>query len=642
MVKSLMDFYDVVFPLNIGPLTYRWNPARGPLLPGMLVRAEVRKSLRYGIVLGNAAARPSGPLKEMADVVFDEPLMSGSLLGLLKWMAGYYLAPEGAVLKSMAFMDYLGAKKEGPQRKEPKDKQKLAGSPKLPPISPDMVSQLHVSLSLNEYKTFLLHAPTLPYEISSHLEIAKGVRNVVILVPELSHVELLAPVLRELAQDRLTVLHGKLSKGQRKKALHRILSGDSDIVLGTRIAVFAPLPSVSLLCVIEEQNRSYKNLEGVRYHARDVAVMRGYLGKSTVVLSSTAPSMESFHNTMKGKYTLLTQDGHIRRPRVEVMDMRTAKKTTPFFPRRSVQAASAALAKGESVLFFINRKGYSLIECAGCGSVLTCPDCGIPLIYHKNKKLLKCHYCTYTSEAPEVCGKCRSTRLETVGAGTQRIAADIKKYLDREPLRLDRDSLRDDPELRRGAALLRADEVVVGTKAVSGRLPMRETYGLGVLLNPDIGLHLPDFRSSELLFQEIIGISEYVKADGLIIVQTKMPEHHVYKFIRGYRFREFFADELSLRKSLAYPPFSRMILITVAPSGAEIGDKLKKALTLQNENTIEIIGPVRITSRGTHSWKLVLKSPSKERLHGYARNFLENLGKEKGLRITVDVDPISI
>jgi primosomal protein N' (replication factor Y) len=607
----------------------------------MIVRAEVKKSLQYGIVLGNTAAQRSGPLKEIADVILDEPVMSASLLRLLKWMAGYYLAPEGAVLKSMAFMDYLGAPKRIRTRgTEPEGRVERAVSPTLPRIPPDIISPVHVSLSRNEYRTYLLHAPTLPHEISSLLDIIKGMRNIIILVPEIAHIEFLSPILTEFAHDRLTVLHGRLSKGQRRNALHRILSGASDIVLGTRIAVFAPLQSVSLLSVLQEQNQSYKNLEGVRYHARDVAVMRGYLGKSAVVLSSTSPSMESFHNALKGKYTRLTPDERVKRPRIEVIPMKTARKATPYLSHRSIQAASAALKNRESVLFFINRKGYSLIECAECNNVPACPECGIPLIYHKNKRVLKCHYCMLTSQVPEHCGRCRSTKLQTVGAGTQRIAADIKRYLNREPLRFDRDAFRDEPDLRDQTAVIRENEVIVGTRAVSGKLHMREAYSLCVFVNPDIGLHLPDFRSSELLFHEILGISEYVKPGGLVIIQTKMPEHHVFQFIKGYRFREFFATELSLRKSLAYPPFSRMIVLNVS-SRTDMTGEVMNALTPSDEK-VETIGPLHTAKRGAHIWKILLKSPEKERLSVYAKKILNALKKEKGLRTVVDVDPISI
>ncbi len=557
-------------------------------------------------------------------------------------MAGYYLAPEGAVLKSMAFMDYFDI----PKRKRMKESESGGfkegeGISGLPYISRETVSPVLDSLSRNEYGTYLVHAPTFRHEISSLLQIIKGIRNIIILVPEIAHVEALLPILEDFAQERLTVLHGRLSPGRRRNAIHRILSGDSDIVLGTRIAVFAPLPSVSLLSVVEEQNRAYKNLEGVRYHARDVAVMRGYLGSATTVLSSPAPSLESFQNTVKGKYTFLPVEGAAQRPRVEVIPMKTAKKTTPYLSRRALQAASSALGKDENVLFFINRKGYSLIECMECNTVFACPECGIPLIYHKNKMLLKCHYCSHTSGVPERCGRCRSVKLEMVGAGTQRIAADLATFLGREPLRFDSDSFRDEPELRRGrAALMQGQELIVGTKAVSGRLPACGTYGLCVFLNPDIGLHLPDFRSSELLFQEIVGISQYIKDDGLMIIQTKMPENHVFKFIKGYRLREFFLSELSMRKSLAYPPFSRMIVVH-ASSRTDMTGALADILT-PVDTAIEMIGPLHTSKGGNHVWKVVLKSTKKERLGAYAKRVVDALREEKRLRIVVDVDPISV
>ncbi|HYA31397.1 MAG TPA: hypothetical protein VED67_01465, partial [Thermodesulfovibrionales bacterium] len=333
-----MDFFDLVFPLNIGPLTYCWPSQRGRLSPGMIVKAEVKKSMHYGVVMGSAASRPSGPLKEIADVILDRPAISASLMRLLRWMAGYYIAPEGAVLKSMSIMEhFVTAKRKRTPRAQPEGLGEAGLRATLPPLSADFSSPVRTSLSGNEYRTFLIHAPTLSHEISALLSILEGVRNIIILVPEITHIELFVPALTDFGRGRLAVLHGSLSGGQRKIALQRIISGDADIVLGTRIAVFAPLPTLSLIAVIQEHNRSYKNLEGVRYHARDVAVMRGYLGKSTVTLSSTAPSMESFHNAGKGKYTLLAPHQQFQRPKIEVIKMKTARKATSHLALRSVR-----------------------------------------------------------------------------------------------------------------------------------------------------------------------------------------------------------------------------------------------------------------------------------------------------------------
>ncbi len=641
MVKSSMDFFDVIFPLNIGPLTYRWPSAQGKVSPGMMVKAEVKTSARYGIVLGKAVRQPEGHIKEIAEVSSGKAVASDSFLRLLKWMAEYYLVPEGAVLKTAALIEYCRPAKARKRRgKEQEESPQILERLSLPPVSPGIISPIRESLAKKEYRTYLLHAPTISYEISSLLSAMQGIRNIIILVPEIGHIELLLPALTESYGERLAVLHGKLSKSLRRSAIHRILSGDADIVLGTRIAVTAPLRSVSLVAVLQEQNRSYKNLEGVRYHARDVAVMRGYIEKSTVLLSSTVPSMESFYNAEKTKYRLLSADGEVRRPRMEVINMKTTGKATPYISRRSLQAAASAVRNREGVLFLINRKGYSLIQCADCSAVFTCPECKIPLIYHKNRMALRCHYCNYASQAPDTCKNCGSSKLETIGAGTQRIAADIRRHLDIEPLRIDRDTLREEPGLKGLPGIAGGAAIIVGTKAVIGQLRPGEGYRLCVFLNPDISLHVPDFRSSELLFQELVGMSEYVKPDGLIIIQTKMPENHVFRCLQGYHFREFYLEELTMRRSLAYPPFSRVIVITLS-SRLDISRALMNAFP-QTDDKIECIGPLPLPGKGIHSWKVILKSASKERLSQYAKNVLETLKKEKGLRLVVDVDPIAL
>ncbi len=642
MVKSLMDLFDVVFPFTIGPLTYGGPSGYdGPIVSGMAVTAEIKKSMKHGIIMRRATHLPAGPVKEISGIVTDKPVVSLSLLSLLKWMSGYYLVPEGVVLKSMPLIEYFEKPKREKKQKVKTDDSAPLNNIGLPVISSDITSPVRESLLRKEYKTFLLHSPSLSHEISYLLDIVKGIGNVIILVPEITHIELLSPLLKRVCGDRLTVLHGQLTKARRRKAIGRILSGDTDIILGTRIAASAPLPSVSLISVLQEQNRSYKNLEGIRYHARDVAVMRGYLEKSTVVLSSTSPSLESFYNTLKGKYTLMRPAGQFQRPKVEVINMNTSRKITPHLSRRAVDSASACIKNREGILFFINRKGYSLIQCAECNNIETCPECGIPLIFHKNRALLKCHYCNYTSSVPDTCRRCRSTRLETVGAGTERIAADIKKHLAIEPLRFDKDAIRENPEMKGLAGVLRGEDVVVATRAVTGKLRHGDAYKLCVFLNPDISLHMPDFRSSELIFQEIIGISEYIKPQGLILIQTKMPENYLFRCIRNYNFDNFFREELAMRKSLSYPPFSRIIVITISSTDGEKKRTVLHALT-QPDERIEVIGPIELSKKGTHIWKVLMKSPLKEKLLLYANNYLKKIGKEKGLRIAVDVDPISL
>ncbi len=647
MLKFHMEYFDVVFPLNIGPLTYRRPLAyNGPIRPGMLVRAEIKRSIRHGIVIGRASHQYEAALKTVLGVSFDEPIISLSMLSLLRWMAGYYLVTEGLALKSMFPVEVF--EKTG-MKGNRKTHDRLQPGINSRPISGytdadlrashEIASTIRESINKGGYRTYLLHAPSADYEISYLLDILNVVRNAIILVPEMSHMEQLSPIMQGILGERLAVLHGRLSKARKRDTLHRIISGDSDIVLGTRPAVFAPLKSVFLIWVLQEHNRSYKNLEGLRYNGRDVAVKRGYLDRATVVLSSTTPSVESFYNTLNAKYIMLKSDASVKRPRVEVINMKTTKRIAPYLSKRAVDAASC-IKEGEGAIFLINRKGYSMIQCKECDYIEACPECSVPLIYYKDRRIMKCHYCGYESDMSDTCRRCGGCRLETIGAGTQRIASDIKRYLDVEPLRLDRDVLRSDSQLRALTDTIREDRVIVGTKIITGRLPRKGAFKLCTFLNPDINLNIPDFRSGELLFQELFNLSEYVRPDGLLIIQTGMPDNYVFKSIRKYSHTDFYREELRRRKALFYPPFSHIILAIIT-SKADMSRDLADALS-GTADKIEVIGPVRDVRRGINTWKILLKSQSKVRLHAYAQGLIKDLGDRKGLRIMVDVDPILI
>lgn len=646
MLKSIMDFFDIVFPLNIGPLTYKGPSGKAFLMPGMLVKAEIKKSVKTGIVIGKAIHPPEGLIKEILDVPMEQPVFSESMLSLLKWISDYYIVPAGLALKSILPIEVFekGRKRQGyKEKKEHPSAQDLLYGP-LPDPDINITKAIRESINRREYKTYLFHAATARHEVSGISGLIKGISNAIVLVPEIAHIYRLYPLLHEIFGERLTVMHGNLSKSQKRDSFSRIITGESDIVLGTRLAVFAPLSSVSLITVLHEHNCSYKNMEGLRYNARDVAVMRGYLNKSTVLLSSTTPSIESFYNAKTGKYNIISSDTRVRRPKVEVVDMRTARKISPYISKKTIDAAASRIKRSEGIFFFINRKGYSMIQCADCNYIEACLECMVPLVYHRDNKILKCHCCGHTSDQGETCGRCKSINLEMVGAGTQRIASDIKSFLGKEPLRLDSDILRESPPLGSLPEYIQKGGVVVGTKIITKNLIQKEIMGLCVFLNPDINLHFPDFRSSELLFQELFNLSEYLTHNGLLIIQTRIPENFVYRYFKKYDYLQFFAEELSRRRTLLYPPFSRLTLITIT-SKSDAEKEVVKAMGntgIENDETFEAMGPVRVISRGTNKWKILLKSKTKVRLHIYVHNLLKSLGDKKGLKIITDVDPISM
>lgn len=650
-----MDFYDIVFPLNIGPLTYSWRRDRGHLCPGMLVRAQVKKSFQHGVVLRKATRPHGGNIKEISELLTDIQVAGPHLLQLLKWMAEYYICNEGLALKSMLPKDVLASLTLS-QTRAPVKLETCRGAIgtlpfTLPPADEAVVSTVSRSVTDKKYNTYLLQTASFYDELSNLMEIVRELRNVIILVPEAAFIENIASFLREFAGERLTILHGGLTQAQRRHVFQRLVSGSSDVVLGTRLAIFAPLKSVSLIAVLQEHNTSYKSLEGVRYNSRDVAVMRAYIEKATALLSSPSPSIESFYNASSGKYSLLKPATRPPRPVIEIINMRFAKKTTPHLSKRVIDALSARMKRKEDGLLLVNRKGYSIIRCADCNFVESCPECGIPLVFHKDAGLLKCHYCNQTFGLSEACRKCKGTRLEMIGAGTQRVATEIHGILGIRPLVIDKDTFSKDVELNKPlnppfpggkhtGGLVSGKELIVGTKFVISRFPEIRSLDLCAFLNPDITLHLPDFRASEFLYHQISGISERIKPEGLLLLQTSIPENPVYRHVRTYDFEGFFKEELALRKTLSYPPFSRMILVSV-PFGPKVEERLERVKSLNREG-IEVMGPYKTAVKGKTAWKLLLKSLSRQKLHDYARSLSEEFTKEKGAKITIDVDPISI
>lgn len=643
-----MDYIDVVYPINLGPLTYRVPPdLASQIKPGMLISAEVKKTVTPGVVIGKSTNPPERNIKEITGILLDQPVLSEPMLRLLKWVADYYIVPAGLALKSILPVEVF--KKTRPSGKQrPADLMPQSDNYDFPAdlslSLSDITAVIKKSASQKEYKTYLLHVPSMNHEISFAINAVKELRNAIILVPEISHIEMLAPFLKNIFGERMTVLHGQLTKPRKRNVFNDIITGKSDIVLGTRPAVFAPLSSVSLIAVLQEHNRSYKNMEGLRYHARDVAVMRGYLDKAAVLLSSPTPSIESYFNTTKGKYSLLSPDTGITLPKVEVINMKTSKKVTPYLSKRAIDAAAACSRKKVGVLFLINRKGFSMIQCNECNHIDNCPKCISPLVYHKDKRLLICHYCGHSSKLTETCRKCGSAKLDLIGAGTQRIASDIEKYLNIKAFRLDNDTLKENRALKSLPDIVLNEEMIVGTKIITGSLQHKKNLALCVFMNPDINLHLPDFRSPETLFQEFHSVSEHLMRNSLLIIQTRMPENHVYRHMRKHDYPSFYNDELQRRKSLSYPPFSRLALISVTSK-----NDISKMLTNVMRNTgaeagdaVEAIGPVKLAGEGSNKWKILLKSQAKVSLHIYAHNFIKKLNADKGTRVVVDVDPVSI
>ncbi|HEX8949034.1 MAG TPA: hypothetical protein VF790_08745, partial [Dissulfurispiraceae bacterium] len=478
-------------------------------------------------------------------------------------------------------------------------------------------------------------------------KIKDGTRGMIILVPEVGRIARFEALLGPLLGPRLCVLHSKLGKGRRIENIGRILASESDVVLGTRSAAFAPLKELAFIAVLEEHSPSYKGEEGLRYNARDVAVMRGFMQKNCVLLSSVCPSVESVYNARIGKYTLFKANGvEAGYPKVRVIDARPGRRGDLSLTDELSQKAKGLLAAGDRLLLLVNRKGYALIRCEDCGHIEACGKCKASLVFHKEEKAMKCHYCGYSRPVAEVCESCKGTSMKLIGAGTERIKEEVRGTLNAEPLVL---------EKGRDRGVISSDlmPVVIGT-AYAKRLKYSGNeagesglFGAAALLNMDLLLSQPDFRAYERAFQEIMQISQLVRPEGLIYIQTRALKDETVRLIRDHDFEGFYRSELSQRKALDYPPFSKIILLNILAKEAlrELLDELGKIMAECGTDDTELLGPVEVAS-GSKAYpsciQIMLKSKNNKALHVSAKSLLDRLGALKGIKVVVDVDPLRI
>lgn len=435
-------------------------------------------------------------------------------------------------------------------------------------------------------RTFLLHGVTGSGKTEIYLQaIAHALeqgKGAIVLVPEIS----LTPQTVERFKARFTsgklqtlvaVLHSHLSAGERHDEWHKIRQGRARIVIGARSAIFAPIDPLGLIIVDEEHEYSYKQEEAPRYHARDVAVVRGQMERAVVVLGSATPSMESFYNVQKGKYALLELRSRVddqKMPIVRVVDMRKEnrkQKGVQIFSQTLKEAITQRLERKEQVILFLNRRGYSTsLQCPLCGYVAGCPNCSVSLTYHRAAQKLCCHTCGHSEEPPRVCPepKCRNPAIRYSGLGTEKVEDTLGKLFPHARIkRMDSDVLKRKDDYRRILSDFRIGkiDILVGTQMIAKGLHFPNVTLVGIIY-ADLSLHLPDFRAGERTFQlltQVAGRAGRGDVEGEVIVQTFTPFHPAIQYARRHDFAGFYEQEIEFREQLKYPPISRVALLTL-------------------------------------------------------------------------------
>jgi primosomal protein N' (replication factor Y) len=438
----------------------------------------------------------------------------------------------------------------------------------------------------NSARTFLLHGVTGSGKTEVYLQalahaLEQG-KGAIVLVPEIS----LTPQTVERFKARFSsgklqtlvaVLHSHLSAGERHDEWHKIRQGRARIVIGARSAIFAPVEPLGLIIVDEEHEHSYKQEEAPRYHARDVAIMRGQMENAVVVLGSATPSLESYYNCKKGKYTLLELPERVddqKMPHVRVVDMRQAaykEKGPPIFSPQLKEAITQRLERKEQTILFLNRRGYSTsLQCPKCGYVAQCPNCSLPLTYHRIEQKLSCHICGHNEKVPSVCPneKCKNPAIRFAGTGTQKVEETLAKLFPHARVkRMDADTMKRKDDYRKVLGDFRAGktDILVGTQMIAKGLHFPNVTLVGIIY-ADLALHQPDFRAGERTFQlltQVAGRAGRGDIEGEVFVQTFTPFHPAIQYARRHDFTGFYEQEIEFREQLKYPPVSRVALLTL-------------------------------------------------------------------------------
>jgi primosomal protein N' (replication factor Y) len=535
--------------------------------------------------------------------------------------------------------------------------------------------------ALGGFRPFLLYGvtgsgKTAVYLAAMQRALDRGMTSI-LLVPEIGLTPQMAGLLDQAFGQKVALLHSALTPEERSEQWRRIRRGDAPIVVGTRSAIFAPAPNLGLILVDEEHDQSYKQEETPRYNARDVAVMRAKLAGAVVVMGSATPSLESWQNAERGKYTRIELHDRVMNrplPEVELVDMRREFKESgkdQLFSRSLVEQTKAALERGEQALILLNRRGYSFaVMCRSCGEKLECQNCAIALTHHKAPsedadlaragQRLECHYCGYKRTVPARCPKCDSEHLYYLGAGSQQGEERLAEIFPGARIgRMDRDTVRGRYDLEHLLARMHSGEInlLVGTQMIAKGHDIHGVTLVGVV-GCDHALSMPDFRAAERVFQlmtQVSGRAGRGDLPGRVVVQTYYPDHYAILAATAHDYKSFAERELKYRRWMHYPPFGVLANVLVQSQKLEeaagwsalLGKWLQKAAGMTESGGVRVLGPctapiARI--KGVYRFHMILKSATRKALNEALRGMLAHAAEKDVPRrnLIVDVDALRL
>jgi len=580
------------------------------------------------------------------------------------------LTPSAArIVKSLAAEGHLAIIRK-PVQRDP------FGEPITPDSAPRLTDEQDQAVQTiaghlgHGFSPFLLAGVTGSGKTEVYLQLAARAiarkLTVIVLVPEIALISQAARRFRARFGEDVAVLHSGLTAGERMDQWWRIARREVSIVIGARSAIFAPVDRLGLIVVDEEHDPSYKQETGLRYNARDLALLRAHQQGAVALLGSATPSVQTYYNVQIEKFREVTLTRRVARralPAITIVDLREIRDmrgTARFFSPELKQALSETLARGEQALLFLNRRGFaSFPVCGFCGKTLACPNCDISLTYHQGINAHRCHWCGFSQAAATTCPHCGAQEVKNLGLGTERLEKVLAELYPRASIaRVDRDTISGKGRLVKmlKAVKARQIDILVGTQMIAKGHDFPHITLVGVIC-ADTSLNIPDFRAGERTFQllaQVAGRAGRGTAAGRVILQTYAPGHFTILAAQAQDFQRFYHQEIVYRKALNYPPFTRLVHLKISGSDAhrtaakarKIGDLCRSIKGSGAEMAaVEIMGPIeagiaRIANR--HRWQILLKTAEVAVLHRFVRELFfahPAATGERGVKIAVDVDP---
>lgn len=513
---------------------------------------------------------------------------------------------------------------------------------------------------INTNETFLLYGVTGSGKTNVYMKVIEDViknnKTAILLVPEIS---LTPQIIKRFTSyfSNIAVLHSGLSDGEKYDEWRKINEGKVNIVIGARSAIFAPLKNIGVIIIDEEHSQTYKQENNPRYNAIDIAKERCKYHNCPLILGSATPSLESFARAKKKVYKLLELKNRYNNntmPKVEIIDMnKEFKKASGYFSNTLIDQIKETLERKEQVILFLNRRGYSsFLTCSSCGYVEKCPNCDISLTYHKSSNMLRCHYCGYATKRKKLCPKCQE-EFKDYGIGTEKVEEELKSLIkDAKIIRMDVDTTTTKNAHGKiiNSFLEEKYNILVGTQMIAKGLDFPNVTLVGVL-NADIGLNFPDFRSSETTFSllnQVLGRSGRGNKEGKVLIQTFNPEHYAIAYTKNHDYLGFYNEEMKIRKILKYPPYYYICSIKIISKDYNLASKSSYDVVnylKQNIKNEIILGPSVCNVfklNNNYRFQIIIKYKDVNNILEYLTNIEHHYFNKKDIKVEIDFNPLKL